>query len=627
MRRLRLTKSRWLLPAILGGMAAIAAGGALLPSGGSAVETRADAMPPAPSESPDPLKNAYFGDLHVHTKISVDAYLQKAMLTMADAYNFASGQTVIAPDGQPVRLKVPLDFVALTDHSENYAFYDLCVEGNGPQSISASCKLAKEQRGAGTYTQLGNLEGAENCDGRVENCQKAKQRTWHYVRWLADQYNRPGSFTTFPAYEYSAAGGPSGYSWHVHRNVIFANKATPDTVFTALDSNLAADLWAWLERSCVAPCDVVAIPHNANLSSGMQFGLETADGGTYTKTDWERRARFERLVEVYQIKGDSECRSGFGTTDEMCSMEQFSPKAPPCSEGVTPADRPGCVAEGSFARNALKLGLALKTKLGFNPFEFGFIGSTDNHNSLPGSTEADNYRGWRGAVDGSPDLRLEPANITSNPGGLAGVWATQNTREAIFAGLKSRETFATSGTRMKVRFFAGWNWQPGAEQAADWVQTGYETGVPMGSVMGQRPKNARPSFMVHAEADGNSAPLQRLQIIKGWIENDTVVEQVHDVACAKGKPDRVSHRCPDITAEVDSQCRPDWKQGSVSIRTTWRDENFRPEQSAFYYVRAIENPSCRWSTFEALRLGRPLSPLVPRTVQQRAWSSPIWYHP
>jgi len=570
----------------------------------------------------NPLNNAYFGDLHVHTKISVDSFLRKNMLTMEDAYSFAHGAEVQVAGGEHIRLSRPLDFVALTDHSESFHIWDLCTNGDGPFSRTPGCLTLK--KGDNSLQVLANGEGGgrspEDCPGGVvDGCREAAKHTWAHIRELADRENRPGIFTAFIAYEYSGALPGQGVGGgHLHRNVIYRNSDVPDHAESSLDARRNIDLWKWLDGSCRGKCEVIAIPHNANLSWGMSFALETQDHTPYALEDWQRRAKYERLTEIFQIKGISECGVGFGTTDEECGFNAMP--YPPCSASKTSQ----CYGEGSFVRNALKNGLKLKESLGFNPFKLGFIASTDTHNAIPGATDEKTFVGSIGLADGSPEKRLA-SQLYRNPGGLAGIWAPQNTRDALFDAMKRRETFGTSGPRIRVRLFGGWAMPPDLDRRADFVAQGYRLGVPMGGDLPKAPGGGAPSFLVWAAADPQSARLQRVQIVKGWSSG----EAIYDVACSDGlSPDPRSHRCPSNGASVDLRdCSYSTGKGAAELKTTWRDPDFDPKRPAFYYVRVFEDPTCRWSAWDSLRLHRPVPPIPAPVQQERAWSSPIWYEP
>jgi hypothetical protein len=577
----------------------------------------------------NPLNNAYFGDLHVHTKISIDSFLRKNMLNQEDAYRFAHGEEVQVAGGERVRLTRPLDFVAITDHSESFPLFDMCTEGAGPASRTDYCKTLKG--GDPSLSVLFNSdekggaqpEGAGACLGTPADCDAAAKRVWDHIRQLADRENRPGKFTAFIGYEYSGSlPGPGIAKGHLHRNVIFRNSDVPDHAESAVQARRNIELWKWLDKSCAGKCEVMAIPHNANLSWGMSFALETQDHTPYSVDDWRRRAKYERLTEIYQIKGISECGVGFGTNDEECGFNAMP--YPPC----TAEKRTQCYGDGSFVRNALKNGLLLRDRLGFNPFKLGFIASTDTHNATPGQVDEKTYVGSIGVGDGSPQRRLA-AQLYRNPGGLAGVWAPENTRDALFDAMKRRETFGTSGPRIKVRLFGGWSLPPDLASRADFVGQGYKLGVPMGQDLPAKGRAGAPSFLVWAAADPQSAKLRRIQIIKGWSDGKATHEAIYDVSCSDGLvPDPRSHRCPSNGATVDlKDCSITAGKGAAELRTMWLDPEFDPKRPAFYYARVFENPSCRWSAWDALRIGRPVPPIPSPAQEERAWSSPIWYEP
>ena len=379
---------------------------------------------------------------------------------------------------------------------------------------------------------------------------------------------------------------------------------------------------------------MVAIPHNPNLSGGLAF--DEFGWTPYTTEMLRLRAWAEPLVEIHQIKGNSECYRGLGTTDEECNFENYYPVC-------EPGQRSGCAHAPDFVRNALKTGLQLEADFGVNPFKFGFIASPDDHQSLPGAADEDDFTdkpvkfssGGGLAVIGRPrgwDEQADGGNI-SNPGGLVGVWAEANTREAIFDALRRRETFGNSGTRIHVRFFAGWDYPADLDARRDMVEAAYAGGVPMGSDLPAPPAGDAgdgPRFVVWATKDPASANLQKVQIVKGWAEADgQTAEQVYDVACADGlAPDPVTRRCADNGARVNlSDCSHSAGLGAAELSTTWTDPDFDPALRAFYYVRVLENPTCRWTTHRALARGTAPPPSDPPTVKERAWSSPIWYTP
>ena len=610
-----------------------------------------DAQDDQPAESADaaasadpqrsPLRNAYFGDFHVHTDWSLDAYVLGGNRDgPALAYRFARGEEVTTADGRVHRLRVPLDFMAVTDHGIWLGEVHLCEDASDAAYDTPICEQVRangwfgfgafEGRGRRPPDICGQGEAAMSTDNK---CYERARHLWHEIQRNADAFNEPGRFTTFPGYEWTAF--PPGYG-HLHRNVIFRGDAVPQWGGSAVEmGNRPERLWEWLEAACTGDCQVVAIPHNSNLSGGLSF----ADSGwaPHTPEMLRLRAWAEPLVEIHQIKGSSECYRGLGTTDEECGFENYYPI---CEAG----QRGGCANASDFIRNALRTGMRLEADYGVNPFKFGFIASTDDHRSLGGATDEDDFAtqpvkfalgggldvigqtsgGWRDQPDGG--------NI-GNPGGLVGVWAEANTRDAIFDALRRRETFGNSGTRIHVRFFAGWDYPADLDTRRDMIEAGYAGGVPMGSDLPDPPEgNAGdgPRFVVWAMKDPGSANLQKVQIVKGSAAADgQTAEQVYDVVCADGlEPDPQTGRCADNGARVDlSDCSYSTDLGAAELSTTWTDPDFDPALRAFYYVRVLENPTCRWTTHRALARGAAPPPSNPPTVKERAWSSPIWYTP
>ena len=608
------------------------------------------------SQPYNPLKNVYWGELHVHTAESMDAVIFGTTASIEDAYRFARGEPLLSPGGEMMQLSRPLDFVAITDHAEGFGTRTRCEESGLTLFEQANCWFmetpgygvalflrGRQTRGnfepdqsqpAGEYRNR-TREPRQNfpiCRGEEheERCSRDAKSDWARYIELADSYNEPGVFTTFSAYEYSPTLERGGKH---HRNVIFNGDDLPGRAISALDVNNAIDLWRGLEDSCTGDCDFLTIPHNMNKGWGLFYSRHTWDGNTYNEDDWRLRMRREPLAEMYQVKGASECALGVGATDEECAFEQV---LKPCEQG----QETGCALQTSFARQGLKIGMQLDRELGFNPLAFGFVAATDAHNSNPGDAEEWDFVGKLGAV-GSPALRRMrvredmPFNSQQLPGhgsgGLAAVWAEENTRDAIFDGMKRREAYATSGPRIGLRFFAGWGFDETIADTSDAIARATAGGVPMGGVLQPLDGQAQsPTFFVWASADWLSAPLQRIQVVKGWIDADGEThELVRDVVCADGlEVNADTGRCPDNGASVDTtSCELRGDSGAEQLMAAWRDEDFDASQGAFYYVRVIQNPTCRWSTYDAIRLGREPDPRVPATIRERAWSSPIWIDP
>ena len=614
--------------------------------------------------APNPDMNLYWGELHVHTSESFDATLFGNTLTIDDAYRFAKGEPLNSPGGQVMQLSRPLDFVAITDHAEGFGTRTHCDSPDLSLAERAACWLANEpnpmifqiltsavrgtaapgdpSKPAGVYQRTsrqspkpGAFPTCRFGDNALERCYQNAKNDWARYADLADKYYEPGELTTLIGYEYSPALPEQGKH---HRNVLFRSNTVPERALSSLDVPNAIELWKGLEANCGEGCDFLTMPHNPNKAWGLTYSRYTWDGQEYSEADWRLRQKREPLAEIFQVKGAQECALGVGATDEECAFEQVFD---PCEPGETT----GCAFKTGFVRQGLKVGLALDKELGFNPLQFGFIAATDSHNSNPGDVEEWDFPGAVGAVTSSAARRLRATEETAaayktilkfnTSGGLAAVWAPENTREAIFDALARRETYATSGPRLAVRFYAGW----GVDDAIMDVQNPFQSlmgsGVPMGGVL-HVPQNSdaaqrrSPGFFVWATRDPIDAPLQRVQMIKGWIDADGQThEKVVDIACSNGLTvDPVSGRCADNGASVDvTTCNFSTNSGADELKTVWHDPDYDPTRAAFYYARVLMNPTCRWSSYDAIRLGREPDPRVPATIRERAWTSPIWLDP
>ena len=605
-------------------------------------------QPGAERPAPDPLRRAYFGETHLHTSYSLDASLFGTRNDPRMAYRFAQGEPVEMPStGQLQRINTPLDFVAVTDHAEGLGAYERCTTPGSSAYWSLDCMGMRLQvvyvfpRFFKSLVQSGAQHGhypSGPCGDDGHACIEAAKGVWQDTVNAANEFYRPGKFTTFVGYEFTPTLADGGM---LHRNVIFRSDHVPDNVFSAADG-FAEDLLRWLDVNCRGECQALSIPHNPNFSWGLMFGDTNSDATPITRENLLLRARYERLVEIFQIKGSSECARGLASTDEECNFEAMFPACTPeqlKTNAVIGQHAPHCVAPNDLVREVLKRGLAEQSKWGFNPYKLGIVGGTDNHNGMPGDTTESTYKGHAGIVDGDVKVRLGLDNnvvtrnfaiegFKLNPGGLTGVWAEENTRESIWDGLHRRESWGTSGTRIRVRLFGGFGFPADLHQHADMLKRAYAEGVPMGSDLANAPAGQAPRLLVWAQRDLNSAPLQRLQIVKGWLKADgTTDERVYDVACSDGLlPDARTHRCADNGARVDlKSCRISTDKGAAELATTWTDPDFRPSERAFYYARVLENPVCRYSQYDALKAGVPLPAGVPATIQERAWSSPIWY--
>ncbi len=604
-------------------------------------------------------RQPFFGDTHVHTALSFDALVGGVITGQREAYDFAKGSPIDLPPydlgGTALRsaqLRRALDFTALSDHAEFFGEVQMCTTMGLPGYSDPICQQYRDVLGledpstgalaffAGPYLVQPSPSRFDFCGVDAVDCLTEASVVWQDIRDAAEEhYDRTAActFTSFVGYEWS--GAP--FAQNLHRNVIFRNEFVPTLPTSYVDEPTPQGLWGELQTNCidgVAGCEVLAIPHNSNLSNGQLFVPENADTSPIDDVDAVFRARMEPIVEISQHKGDSECRLGVLSNDEACGFEKMTSQLlGVATPGTIPYDPRG------FVRNVLKEGLELEEQLGANPFRLGIVASTDTHNSTPGMVHEEDYgsAGHLGVRDGSPEFILEDSvqaalgGIEAHAGGLAVVWAEENSRDAIFAAMQRREVYGTSGTRPTLRFFAG-NYKGDLCDltATDFAAAGYNGGVPMGGEVGAVRSKKSPAFAVQAIRDPGpvgqpGTPLQVLQIIKGWVdETGTSQEEVFDVAGDANNG-----------ASVDtSTCTPSGA-GADELCTVWTDPNFNPSERAFYYARVLENPTCRWSTYMCngesvdCNAGAPAgleeccNEDIPKTVRERAWSSPIWYRP
>ena len=586
---------------------------------------------PRPAIEVSPQRYAYFGDLHVHTNYSYDAFLFGTRATPDDAYRFAQGEPLPHPAGFDIQLDRPLDFYAVTDHASFLGMMRAMLDSEQEVSRHPDAEIvqdivsgeltgpARQEAFARlrAYT-LGDREGLLDLD--------VVRSAWRDVVEAAERHYDPGRFTTFIGYEFT--GSPDNQN--LHRNVIFRGSAVPGVPFSRLDSMNPELLWAWMDRNRDAGMEALAIPHNSNGSNGLMFKLETYDGEPLDAAYAEIRTRNEPLVEVTQTKGTSDTHPALSPNDEWADFEIYPHRI---GGGLTPSQAPG-----SYVREAYLNGLRLREEQGFNPYRFGLIGSTDNHIGAGYSGEA-GYITPAGTPQPGISVPFDPPrpdgrrysearSALFGSSGLAGVWAEENTREAIFDAFRRKETFATTGPRMRVRFFAGYDYPEDLVEDREMIAKAYAGGVAMGGEL-VAPGERTPRFLLWAMRDPASAPLARLQIIKGWVEDGAPWEQVYDAACSDGlQVDRSTHRCPNNGATVDlADCSISENVGNGELLTLWTDPDFDTSQRAIYYVRVLGNPTCRWNTWDAIRAGAEPRPDLPATLQERAWSSPIWYVP
>lgn len=608
-------------------------------------EKSADGKPGAPvvaaaisaKPAPNPLKNAYFGDLHLHTRNSFDAYIFNVRASPQDAYNYAKGGTIKHAAGFDLHLNSgPLDFLAITDHSEYLGVLPAINTPGDPYSkVPYASQLFSTDAGVVTEAFRRFADTLDRGQRMPEFADLRTVRTaWTDIIDAAKRNYEPGKFTTLVAYEYTSA--PGGHN--LHRNVFFAgDKKLPDMPYTALESQNPEDLWKWMDKQRKDGVEAIAIPHNSNGSDGMMFERTMWNGQPIDRAWAELRARNEPLVEITQVKGTSETHPMLSPNDEFAGFEVM--------EWYIGQSKKITKFDGGYVRKALKDGLEIEAKVGANPYKMGIVGASDSHNAA-GTFEENNYYSKVGIRDATPVLRgsAPPKGETwatykvpdgvqrfSSWGasGLTGVWAEENTREAIYGALRRKETFATSGPRIRVRFFAGYGLGGTDLTSPDGVKKAYAAGVPMGGdLVGKT--SGKPDFVVLSLRDANSAPLQRIQIVKGWTDaTGKASEKVFDVACSDGgKVDPKTQRCPANGATVDLKtCAFSKDKGSPQLAASWSDPEFDPKQNAFYYARVIENPTCRWSTWDAIRVGVEPSPHLEKTIQERAYTSPIWFIP
>ncbi|NQX90270.1 MAG: DUF3604 domain-containing protein [Halioglobus sp.] len=605
---------------------------------------------------PNPERNAYFGDLHVHTEYSFDAYSFGTTATPYDAYRYAQGEAIMHPSGFEVQLRTPLDFYAVTDHAmflglvreaadtstdfSRYSVAEPIHNMNDPGNMGVESILQR----VGNFATFipDTVEGiqADLIDEGLVN--DVSRRAWLDTIQAADKFNQPGHFTTFVGYEYTTGSDDRG---NLHRNVIFrGSEQLPAVPFSRLNSQNPEGLWDWMDFLRAQGIESLAIPHNSNGSNGQMFKLVDWAGNPLDDEYAEQRMRNEPLVEITQIKGTSDTHPLLSPNDEWADFEIYKLRV-----GTTLPSDPNF----SYVRQALQSGMALESQGISNPFQFGVVAASDTHVAATSDDES-TFFSKAGILDGEPVGRgsvpvsflygavvrmLAPGNLTEVDGrnyiagsgfetwsasGLAGVWAEENTREAIYDAFRRKETFATTGPRIKVRFFAGTAFDELGLDDGRLIAEAYANGVPMGADL--EAGDESPVFLVWASGDPLGTPLQRLQVIKGYARDGETFETVYDVACSDGlAPDPNTHRCPDNGAKVNlADCSITSEVGAAELRALWRDPDYDSTVDAFYYLRTLENPTCRWSTWDALRAGVEPRSDLPTTLQERAWSSPIW---
>ena len=621
-------------------------------------------------------RDAFFGDLHVHTMYSFDAFIFGTTASPDDAYNYAKGSSIKHPLGFDMQLDDPLDFYAVTDHA---AWLGMIRAYANPNSKPGQLDFASDLHGlndpenlntntfarrAGLFANLvtGELIEPTNNPLKILGAYlqedtvygtMAYDRNTHHSAWrdiaeAAERHNKPGEFTTFIAYEFTSSG--PGQS-NLHRNVIFKGSKAPIQPFSIVDSRNPEALWDWMDNLRNLGVESLAIPHNSNGSNGQMFKLVDWAGNPMDDEYASQRMRNEPIVEITQVKGTSDTHPLLSPDDSWADFGIMSNRvASPFYSSP----------KGSYVRDAYLRGLSLEAEYKINPYKFGLVGASDTHTGAISDKESD-FHSKIGILDGTPELRgaapvsqslkdqLEEAGANVivdgfldidgkdyidtgytewGASGLAAVWAENNTRESIYEAFRRKETFATTGSRIKVRFFGGYD-LTNVLQEEDPIKYAYANAVTMGSDMIQN-ESVAPQFMVWALRDLKRAPLDRVQIIKGWTElSGKPHEKIYDVACSDGrKPNLNSGLCRDSRAKVNlNNCKISRNLGANELKAVWQDPDFDPDLKAFYYVRVLENPTCRWSTWDAIKSGEKPRDDLPSTIQERAWSSPIWYLP
>lgn len=578
-----------------------------------------------PERNPD--RDLFYGETHMHTAYSLDAFIGGTRQTPSDAYRAAKGEKVVV-NGMPHEIRRPLDFAAVTDHAEYIGeMYSALHEGapghDNPliQQLLQLSDIKEREQWFFKYV-ISNNRGDKPGHTEFYAGDSTVKSAWKIAIDAAEAHNEPGVFTTFIAYEWSAA--PKG--GNLHRNVIFRGDKAPEMPKSYIDLNREDALWQWLASLEEDGIRAMAIPHNSNASKGMMFPDNNAAGDPIDLEYAQTRERFERAIEMMQVKGNSEVHRKFWAADEFAdfenadSMAQFSDRK---------------AEKRNFVRSGVVKGLALEQSLGVNPFKLGFVGGTDNHNGMMSDVDEDNFVGAHGPEDGSVKERRE-GTVTSwlhsrdlSIGSITGVWAQSNTREDIWDAMHNRETFATSGPRMAVRFFGGWDYRASLLEKPDAVTQAYKHGVPMGGDLKPGKGSEAPSFVVMASKDALGANLDRIQIVKGWVDNNgQLQDKVFDVSWSGNRAPGQDGKLPAVGNTVDLKTATYRNTiGEPQLSTVWQDPEFDPDIPALYYARVIEIPTPRWTTYDAVRAGLPLLEDVPATIQERAWSSPVWYKP
>ena len=638
---LRKTTAKWLSCLLLGGIAASIQAQVPPPPDGQILSKAYTGTAYSPYAGRDFASNAYWGDTHLHTDLSMDAGAFGNRLGLDEAYRFARGEQVESTNAGPVRLSRPLDFLVIADHSDNMGFFPDMLAGaphilSNPKGKEWYDRI-KAGEGVGVALELIGLFSQGKFPPGLEYTPDSQpyKDAWARTVDAAERYNDPGHFTAFIGYEWTSLVRGN----NLHRVVVYRDdgdkggQMVPFTASAPLGSTTPRDLWSWLENyEAKTGGNVLAIAHNGNLANGIMFPMEIqSDKQAIDKSYVERRAKWEKLYEATQIKGDGETHPLLSPDDEFADYETWDIGNLDVSEAKTDQ-----MLAGEYAREALKRGMALEAKFGTNPYQFGMIGSTDSHTSLATAQE-DNFFGKHAGAEPGPERMSHPFMKTDAgtimgwqqvSSGLAAVWAKENTREAIFDAMERRETYATTGSRMAVRMFGGWNFTLADLNNRQPAFAGYSKGVPMGSELPPKGMKQSPSFMVIALRDPIGANLDRIQIVKGWYDGENMHEKVYDVVWSGERKPGVDGKLPPVGNTVNV-ANASWSNsiGSSELGTVWSDPDFNPAHQAFYYARVLEIPTPRWSTYDAFRFGVDIPEGAPTSTQERAYTSPIWYKP
>ncbi len=586
---------------------------------------------PAQDQKPaaEPWKRElFFGEQHLHTANSPDAFAMGARNTPDDAYNFAKGKAVKKnTTGEMVQKQTPYDWCAVTDHAEYLGIMPMLLEKNNPMQDTPIGKMIASgdpKQGEAAFQTIISKTAADELIPYMAD-PKIIRSVWQRQKDAANRHNEPGKFTTLIAFEWTSIPNFQ----NLHHNVFFRDDKGPDMPFSAFDSVKREDLWTYQEVQRAMGHENFSIPHNANVSNSLMFPPRTSYG-TPIDRQWAERSNANTVAtEMIQTKGASETHPALSPNDEFAGFET-SYKHLLGSGGIV-----GKI-DHSYVRGALIDGVGFQEKLGANPWKLGIVAGSDSHNGFS-VNEEDNYTGVHGNTDKTPKIRLMSGTTVAGEApldfgtpGATGVWADENTRPAIFDAIKRKETFGTSGPLIRLRFFGGWNFDGELVNDPQFAKKAYQGGVPMGGDLPKTPAGAKaPTFAVWAMKDPKKGNLDRVQIIKGWYDNGYPREKIYDVAWSDNrKPDPTTGKLPPVGNTVNvKQATYTNDIGDTQLSTVWTDPDFNPAVHAVYYVRVLQIPTPRWSTYDAAKLGVPVPEGVPTTIQERAWSSPIWYTP